>query len=121
MAFAFTLPKKADDVMVRAIARVPGSPQLYVAGWDNRRWRLWRWPTEVGSGALPAAVDTRADGIEPIAANGDGHVLAFGTAPLAADVWWFMLAFPLAMLALEELRKAVLRWWWPAERVAGGT
>lgn len=72
-------PKEADDVMVRAIARVPGSPQLYVAGWDNRRWRLWRWPTEVGSGALPAAVDTRADGIEPIAANGDGHVLAFGT------------------------------------------
>jgi hypothetical protein len=32
-----------------------------------------------------------------------------------------MLPFPLAMLALEELRKAVLRWWRPAERVAGGT
>jgi len=29
----------------------------------------------------------------------------FGTAPLAVHVWWFMLPFPLAMLALEELRR----------------
>nr|HNH70954.1 HAD-IC family P-type ATPase [Pseudomonadales bacterium] len=40
----------------------------------------------------------------------------FGTAPLAMEVWWFMLPFPLAMLALEEARKAVLRWW---SQVAG--
>ncbi len=44
----------------------------------------------------------------------------FGTAPLAAPVWWFMLPFPLAMLALEQARKAVARWWWAAERPARG-
>ena len=33
----------------------------------------------------------------------------FGTAPLPAEVWLFILPFPLAMLALEELRKWFMR------------
>jgi calcium-translocating P-type ATPase len=37
-----------------------------------------------------------------------GHGL-FGTAPLSADVWLFMLPFAAAMLAGEEVRKAVVR------------
>ncbi|MBI2307967.1 MAG: cation-transporting P-type ATPase [Rhodocyclales bacterium] len=35
----------------------------------------------------------------------------FGTAPLAGDVWLFALPFAVLLLALEELRKAVLRRW----------
>jgi sodium/potassium-transporting ATPase subunit alpha len=35
----------------------------------------------------------------------------FGTAPLAAPVWGFLLPFPFAMLLLEEARKAALRRW----------
>jgi len=37
-----------------------------------------------------------------------GHLM-FGTAPFAPAVWLFILPFPLAMLALEELRKALAR------------
>ena len=37
-----------------------------------------------------------------------GHLM-FGTAPLGTAVWLFILPFPLAMLALEELRKALAR------------
>jgi calcium-translocating P-type ATPase len=37
-----------------------------------------------------------------------GHLM-FGTAPLGAAVWLFIVPFPLAMLALEELRKAMAR------------
>jgi calcium-translocating P-type ATPase len=37
----------------------------------------------------------------------------FGTAPLSAAAWLFMLPFAAAMLALEEARKAVARGWWP--------
>ena len=33
----------------------------------------------------------------------------FGTHPISADVWLFMIPFALAMVALEELRKWVLR------------
>ena len=33
----------------------------------------------------------------------------FGTEPIRAEAWLFMLPFALAMLVLEELRKAVLR------------
>lgn len=33
----------------------------------------------------------------------------FGTAPLPADAWLFMLPFAAAMLVLEEARKAVAR------------
>jgi magnesium-transporting ATPase (P-type) len=33
----------------------------------------------------------------------------FGTAPIGADVWAFMLPFAAAMLALEEARKALSR------------
>ena len=36
----------------------------------------------------------------------------FGTAPLAASAWLFVLPFALGMLALEEVRKAVIRRWW---------
>lgn len=72
-------PKKADDVMVHAIAATPGAAQLSVAGWENSRWRLWRWPMEVGSDTVPTVVPTRAEGIGPIALNVDGRVLAFGT------------------------------------------
>jgi len=36
----------------------------------------------------------------------------FGTAPLAASAWLFVLPFALGMLALEEVRKAVVRRWW---------
>jgi magnesium-transporting ATPase (P-type) len=36
----------------------------------------------------------------------------FGTAPLAASAWLFVLPFALGMLALEEARKAVVRRWW---------
>jgi calcium-translocating P-type ATPase len=35
----------------------------------------------------------------------------FGTAPLAVSVWLFILPFPLAMLALEEVRKWLTRRW----------
>jgi calcium-translocating P-type ATPase len=35
----------------------------------------------------------------------------FGTAPLAASAWLFVLPFALGMLALEEARKAVVRRW----------
>ena len=35
----------------------------------------------------------------------------FGTAPLAASAWLFVLPFALGMLALEEGRKAVVRRW----------
>jgi len=35
----------------------------------------------------------------------------FGTAPLAGSVWLFVLPFALGMLALEEIRKAVVRRW----------
>jgi calcium-translocating P-type ATPase len=35
----------------------------------------------------------------------------FGTAPLPAPVWGFLLPFPFAMLLLEEARKAALRRW----------
>jgi magnesium-transporting ATPase (P-type) len=35
--------------------------------------------------------------------------LLFGTAPLGAAVWLFLLPFPVAMLVLEEARKAVAR------------
>jgi calcium-translocating P-type ATPase len=34
----------------------------------------------------------------------------FGAAPLAAEVWLFMLPFAAGMLLLEEARKAVVRW-----------
>ena len=37
-----------------------------------------------------------------------GHLM-FGTAPLGSAVWLFILPFPLAMLAFEELRKAMAR------------
>jgi magnesium-transporting ATPase (P-type) len=37
-----------------------------------------------------------------------GH-LVFGTAPLGAEVWLFVLPFAAAMLALEEARKALVR------------
>ena len=37
-----------------------------------------------------------------------GHQM-FGTAPLGSAVWLFILPFPLVMLALEELRKALAR------------
>lgn len=37
----------------------------------------------------------------------------FGTAPLHASVWLFLLPFPLALLSLEELRKAIVRRVWP--------
>ena len=37
-----------------------------------------------------------------------GHAV-FGTAPLGADVWLFILPFAAAMLALEEVRKLVAR------------
>ena len=37
-----------------------------------------------------------------------GHAV-FGTAPLGADVWLFILPFAAAMLALEEMRKLVAR------------
>ena len=33
----------------------------------------------------------------------------FGTAPLAAEVWLFALPFAVAMLVLEEGRKALMR------------
>lgn len=33
----------------------------------------------------------------------------FGTAPLPASVWLFLVPFPLALLVLEELRKAIVR------------
>ncbi|MBI4521347.1 MAG: hypothetical protein HY701_10950 [Gemmatimonadetes bacterium] len=33
----------------------------------------------------------------------------FGTAPIPGVVWAFMVPFALVMLALEELRKAVVR------------
>jgi len=36
----------------------------------------------------------------------------FGTAPLAASAWLFVLPFALGMLVLEEVRKAVVRRWW---------
>ncbi len=36
--------------------------------------------------------------------------LLFGTAPLAANVWWFLVPFGLGLLVLEEGRKAVVRW-----------
>jgi len=34
---------------------------------------------------------------------------AFGTAPIGAEAWLFMLPFAAAMLALEESRKAFVR------------
>jgi len=37
-----------------------------------------------------------------------GHLM-FGTASLGSSVWLFILPFPLVMLALEELRKAMAR------------
>jgi magnesium-transporting ATPase (P-type) len=37
----------------------------------------------------------------------------FGTAPLTLSTWLFMLPFPLAMLLLEEGRKAIVRRRWP--------
>jgi magnesium-transporting ATPase (P-type) len=33
----------------------------------------------------------------------------FGTAPIAAEVWLFIIPFAPGMLLLEELRKAVVR------------
>lgn len=35
--------------------------------------------------------------------------LVFGTAPIAPEVWLFVLPFALGMLLLEELRKIVVR------------
>ncbi|MEW5944532.1 MAG: cation-translocating P-type ATPase C-terminal domain-containing protein, partial [Pseudomonadota bacterium] len=35
--------------------------------------------------------------------------LLFGTAPISMDVWLFVIPFALGMLALEELRKWVVR------------
>jgi sodium/potassium-transporting ATPase subunit alpha len=37
----------------------------------------------------------------------------FGTAPLSAATWLFMLPFAAALIALEEARKAVARGWRP--------
>ncbi len=37
-----------------------------------------------------------------------GHLM-LGTAPIDSPVWLFILPFPLAMLALEEARKAIAR------------
>jgi magnesium-transporting ATPase (P-type) len=36
----------------------------------------------------------------------------FGTAPLNAEVWLFILPFGIGMLLLEELRKALVRKHW---------
>lgn len=44
-----------------------------------------------------------------------GHRV-FGTAPFAAGVWWFALPFAVTMLAMEEARKALHRWWQMRER-----
>jgi magnesium-transporting ATPase (P-type) len=44
-----------------------------------------------------------------------GHRM-FGTAPFATGVWLLVLPFAAAMLAMEEARKAVLRWWRVRER-----
>jgi calcium-translocating P-type ATPase len=38
--------------------------------------------------------------------------LLFGTAPIPLVVWLFVIPFALAMLALEQLRKWVVRRWW---------
>jgi len=43
-----------------------------------------------------------------------------GTAPLAAEVWLFIIPFGFAMLSLEELRKAVVRYWASGRRGEGG-
>ena len=37
-----------------------------------------------------------------------GNIL-LGTAPLGADVWWFLLPFAVVMVLLEEVRKWIVR------------
>jgi calcium-translocating P-type ATPase len=44
-----------------------------------------------------------------------GNVL-FGTAPIPARVWLFTMPFALGMLVLEEVRKRLVRVWWPTSR-----
>jgi calcium-translocating P-type ATPase len=44
-----------------------------------------------------------------------GNVL-FGTAPIPARVWLFTVPFALGMLVLEEVRKRLVRIWWPTSR-----
>jgi magnesium-transporting ATPase (P-type) len=44
-----------------------------------------------------------------------GNVL-FGTAPTPARVWLFTVPFALGMLVLEEVRKRLVRIWWPTSR-----
>jgi magnesium-transporting ATPase (P-type) len=41
----------------------------------------------------------------------------FGTAPIGYGVWAFVLPFALAMLVLEEVRKAIVRWRETGDRV----
>jgi len=43
-----------------------------------------------------------------------------GTAPFAAEVWLFIIPFGFGMLMLEELRKAVVRYWPGRRRGDGG-
>jgi calcium-translocating P-type ATPase len=45
--------------------------------------------------------------------------VVFGTAPIGAEVWLFIVPFGAAMLALEESRKAVIRWSrpWGTQRI----
>jgi len=37
----------------------------------------------------------------------------FGTAPIGADAWLFILPFAGVMLVAEEVRKWIVRAWWP--------
>jgi sodium/potassium-transporting ATPase subunit alpha len=36
----------------------------------------------------------------------------FGTAPIGAKAWFFILPFAAVMLVVEELRKSIARRWW---------
>jgi magnesium-transporting ATPase (P-type) len=68
---------------------------LFNPGWHRNRWIIWGLALEV---ALIAMIDYTPW----------GNAL-FGTAPISASVWWAMLPLAVAMLALEELRKAWVR------------
>jgi hypothetical protein len=46
--------------------------------------------------------------------------VVFGTAPSGAEVWMSIVPFGVAMLALEESRKAVVRWSRASGRTAIG-
>lgn len=68
----------AKGVSANELTVVPGAAALTGIVWQDKEWRLLRWPTSP-TGGPPVAIPAKAAGIHRLAYNADGRVLALGT------------------------------------------